>query len=121
VETLGRMATRSLHRAKLHAMSNVGVEDLRDTYAVSGRLAMVVVAVSLVAGPAWGAVVPPPSAPTAGSGETVFTMADGAEPSEPSSEPAGLAEATRAAPLPAGITAVGAALLGLGLVCRRRG
>jgi hypothetical protein len=81
---------------------------------------MVVVAVSLVAGPAWGAVVPPPSH-AVGSGETVFTMADRAEPSEPSSEPAGLAEATRAAPLPAGITALGAALLGLGLVYGRRG
>ncbi|NBB70633.1 MAG: hypothetical protein GVY33_09985 [Alphaproteobacteria bacterium] len=78
-------------------------------------------AVSLIAGPAWSAVVPPPSAPAVESGETVFTMADRAQPSEPSSEPAGLAEATRAAPLPAGITAVGAALLGLGLVCRRRG
>jgi len=87
---------------------------------VSGRFAMAVVAVALAAGPAWSAVVTPPSH-AIGAGETVFTMADRAEPLEPSSERAGLAEATRAAPLPAGITAFGAALLGLGLVYRRRG
>jgi hypothetical protein len=79
-----------------------------------------VVMVALAGGPAWSAVVTPPSH-AVDSGETVFTMADRAEPLEPSADRTSLAEATRAAPLPAGITAFGAALLGLGLVYGRRG
>ena len=87
---------------------------------MSTRTALAAVALMLAVTPALGAVVAePPSDARAGGG--VFEPAGAVEPVQAPRDVRGLAEATMAAPLPAGVTAVGAALLGLGLVYRRRG
>lgn len=83
------------------------------------RTTLLAVALVLAAAPALGAVVSEPSADALGR-DSVFAMAAAAEPLEAPRDVDGLAEATMAAPLPAGVAAVGAALLGLGLVHRRR-
>jgi len=87
---------------------------------MSARTALAAVALMLAVTPALGVVVAEP--PTdARDGGGVFAPAGALEPVQAPRDVRGLADATMAAPLPAGVTAVGAALFGLGLVCRRRG
>ncbi len=86
---------------------------------MSARPALVAVALVLAATPALGAVVAEPPVEASGP-RGVFALAAAAEPLESPRAVPGLAEATMAAPLPAGVAAFGAALLGLGLVYRRR-
>jgi len=86
---------------------------------MSARTTLLAVALVFLAAPALGALVAEPPAGGAGPDDAFAIMAP-VEPIEKPREVGGLAGATMAAPLPAGVTAVGAALLGLGLVFRRR-
>jgi hypothetical protein len=83
-------------------------------------LVATVIALTLTT-PALTAVMPSPSAGATEPGHRPLAMVESIEPAAPEPTAPGIADAARAAPLPAGIALVGAALLGFGLLRRRRG
>jgi hypothetical protein len=70
--------------------------------------------------PAFAAVMTYPPAAATEAARGPLAMVETIEPAAPGPTAPGIADAARAAPLPAGIALVGAALLGFGLLRRRR-
>ena len=85
------------------------------------RPLMDTVIVLILTTPASSAVMTYPSAESTDRGRGTLAMVETIEPAAPAPAAPGIADAARAAPLPAGIALVGAALLGFGLLRRRRG
>jgi hypothetical protein len=80
---------------------------------------LVAVSLALVVVPVFAAAVPEPQAVSPGRPEAL-ALAAAIEPVDERRDLPTIADATMAAPLPAGVAVVGTALLALGLIRRRR-
>lgn len=84
------------------------------------RLLLAAVIAMTLTTPASSAVMVYPSADATEPGRGPLAMVETIEPAASAPTAPGIADAARAGPLPAGIALVGAALLGFGLLRRRR-
>ena len=84
------------------------------------RLLLATVIATSLTTPALPAVITHAPADATAPDRGPLAMVESIEPAAPGPTAPGIADAARAAPLPAGIALVGAALLGFGLLRRRR-